>query len=228
MSSDTAPSTSRSSDPAGAGLTIAGAGFCFAALQCVYFRELLSVFCGNEISIGIIFSVWLLSTGVSMSGAARLRIPRPVLVSLLCVTAVWGFFAIRLSRPLFGSGMAMGPLAMLCVTVVAVVPFTLVNGLLLGALFSGATRPARLYGAENAGAVFGALLVFLFIVLSWKNSLIAAASLVLFLPVAFAARQRLWTAAVVVFCIACFVFFDHASVQWKYPGVPVSGIVYGH
>ena len=57
MSSDTAPSTFRSSDPAV--LTIACAGFCSAALQSVYFRELLSVFRGNELSIGIIFSVIL-------------------------------------------------------------------------------------------------------------------------------------------------------------------------
>lgn len=252
MSSDTAPFTSRSSN--GAVLTIACAGFCSAALQTVYFRELLSVFRGNELSIGIIFSVWLLSTGAATALAAawaarqpafasgsllsapqRSSLRLPVLLVLLSVFAATGFFSIRLCRLATGSGIAIGPIGMLCVTAVATVPFTFINGLLLGVLFSaarGARRgapddatPGVLYGAENAGAVAGALCVFVCIILSATNSTIAAVSLA---PILFAPGKRWWAAAVILCSIAGILILDSATVQWKYPGIPVSRVVPGH
>jgi hypothetical protein len=242
MSSDTAPFTSRSAS--GAVLTIACAGFCTAALQTAYFRELLTVFRGNELSIGIIFSVWLLSTGAAtaLAGAWAARQPSfaagsllsapqrgwirlPVLLVLLSVFAATGFISIRLCRLATGSGIAIGPIGMLCVTAAATVPFTFVNGLLLGVLFSRGETPGVLYGAENAGAVVGALCVFVCIMLSAANSTIAAVSLV---PILLALGKRWRAAAVILCCIAGMLVLDSATVQWKYPGIPVSRIVPGH
>jgi hypothetical protein len=229
MSSDTALSISRSSEPAS--LTIACAGFCSVALQTVYFRELLSVFSGNELSIGIIFSVWLLSTGVStMRGAAAGDVASggrrtAVLVCLLCACAAAGFFLIRLSRPVFGSGIALPPLAMLSVIAVSVVPFTLVNGFLLGMLFSLPARSRALYGAENAGAVAGALCVFACILLSAKNSLIVAAALLPFLCIPI---RRVILAGSVFGAVLCLMAFDHSTMQWKYPAIPLSRVICGH
>jgi hypothetical protein len=239
MSNDTARSTSRNSEQNPA-LTIACAGFCSAALQSVYFRELLSVFCGNELSIGIIFSVWLLATGSSAAlangkkrGASgpdlhSSRNSTPLLVVLLCTFTVTGFFCIRLCRLILGSGIAAGPLVMLGIIAMAVMPFTFINGLLIGTLFSTVESRKKpygiLYGAENSGAIIGALCVFMCIILYAKNSIVAAVCLVPFL---FIAGKRLFTAGFVLFCMACLVFFDHASLSWKYPGIAISQIVYG-
>jgi hypothetical protein len=235
MSSDTAPSISRSSDPA---ITIACAGFCSAALQSVYFRELLSVFRGNEISIGLIFSVWLLATGsATLLAGSRFPGPRgpnterrgqPILIALLCLFAVWGFFSIRSARLVSGSGVTVGPLEMVCIVVVAIVPFTIVNGLLLGVLFSRSGDRQKswgaLYGMENAGAVAGALCVFCCIVLNSKNSVIAALSLLPFLIIV---GKRPLPAVIAFCCMVTLIVFDTASSRWKYPGVPVSRIAYG-
>jgi hypothetical protein len=226
---------------------MACAGFCSAALQSVYFRELLSIFRGNELSIGIIFSVWLLSTGAATAlAAARAKrhpdLPAPlaraaghslaaltVLLAVLSVFAATGFFSIRLFRLATGSGIALGPIGMLCVAAASIVPFTLINGFLIGVFFSSA-RGRRgpygaLYGAENAGAVAGAMCVFACIILSSRNSVIAAASLV---PLLFAAGKRPLVIAVVLCCGVGLVLFDGTTLRWKYPGLPVFRIISGH
>jgi len=240
MSSDTAPSTSRRSDPDFP--TICCAGFCSTALQSVYFRELLSVFSGNELSIGLIFSVWLFTGGAATALAAARYLTRSgvpgedlaagqsrssitLLVTLLCVAAVWGFLAIRASRLVLGSGISMGPVAMLCVIAVSVVPLTFVNGFLLGTLFSICKKSSPLYGWENMGAVAGAFGVFMCIAFSLNNSLIAAASLVPFLCIS---EKRPRIAASVAVAALCLICCDHASRAWKYPGMHVSKILYGH
>ena len=232
-SSDTVRSIFRNNDPAS--LLIACVGFCSAAVQTVYFREMLSVFSGNELSVGIIFSVWLLATGAGAALAnAKTRDPaKPppntpppkitVLIMLLCCSAVAGFFLIRASRLAIGGGETFGPVAMLAIASISSVPFAFVNGRIIGALFSSGQRPQRLYGWENAGTTAGALAVFICILFYANNGYLAALAL---LPFAAIALRRFLVFGIVFCCIACVLLGDRPSVQWKY-SMPAGCPVYG-
>jgi hypothetical protein len=206
------------------------AGLFSAALQSVYFREYLSVFSGNELSIGMIFAVWLLAAGAgSMAGArlARKRGPAvsgPSAACALAACAAAGIFAVRASRLVFAPGELLGPLAMAGVLAASEVPVALVNGFVLGTLLSSPARPQRLYAWENAGALAGALAVYACVLLYAKNSLIVVAAMV---PLALVCARKAWAVAACVAVAALLLVFDHTSVQWKYSN-PVQHIVYGH
>jgi hypothetical protein len=210
------------------------AGLCSAALQSVFFREYLSVFSGNELSIGMILSVWLVCTGAGTMLASRVvkrnddgRVPAVFgsaapLALIVCAAA--GITAIRASRLLFLPGELLGPLSMLLVLAISELPFALAYGFVLGTLFSRADSPRSLYGWDNAGDFLGALLVYACVLLYLKNALIAAVASA---PLVFLGGRRLWPAALGASAVAALLLFDHASVQWKY-SMPVHRIVYGH
>src|SRR5690349_17242921 len=86
--------------------------------QIVLMRELLVVFCGNEVSLGIILASWLLWTafGSSVLGrwAARTRNPRRLMVllqSLFGVIFPVTILAVRASKSVFQTtpGEILGP-----------------------------------------------------------------------------------------------------------------------
>jgi hypothetical protein len=206
------------------------AGLFSAALQSVYFREYLSVFSGNELSIGMIFAVWLLAAGAGSMAGARLAFKRgtavrgPNAACALVVCAVAGIFALRASRLVFAPGELLGLLAMAGVLAASEAPFALVNGYVLGTLLSSPAKPHRLYAWENAGAFAGALAVYACVLLYAKNSLIVAVAMV---PLAPVWGRKAWTAVACVAVAALLLVFDRTSVQWKY-NTPVSRVVCGH
>jgi hypothetical protein len=206
------------------------AGLFSAALQSVYFREYLSVFSGNELSIGMIFAVWLLAAGAGSMAAARLTRTRgpaingPKAACALTACAVAGMLAIRASRLVFAPGQLLGPLEMAGVLAASELPFALVNGFVLGTLLSSPAKPHRLYAWENAGAFIGALAVYACVLLYARNSLIVVVAMV---PLTLVCVRKAWLAGACVAAAALLLVFDHASVQWKYI-VPVHRVVYGH
>jgi spermidine synthase len=227
MSSATVPFTSTNSiRPAP---LIFGAGLFSAALQTVFFREFLSVFSGNELSIGLVLCVWLLAVGAGTmlssrrSRAAGREFPAAGAVFALVACAAAGITIIRASRLVFLPGAALGPLQMLAVAAAGELPFAFANGLILGALFSRSAKPGLLYGWENAGAASGALAVFACVLAGAPNSLIAAVAA---LPLLFLCARKPWFALACLLVLALVVMLDRASVQWKY-AIPSKGIVYG-
>lgn len=228
MSSDTVPYISRSSS--GPSALVFSAGLFSAALQSVYFREYLSVFSGNELSLGMIFAVWLLAAGAGSMAAARAARTRgpaingPKAACLLAASAAAGIFIIRASRLVFAPGELLGPLAMAGVLAASELPFALANGFVLGTLLSSPAKPHRLYAWENAGAFVGALAVYACILLYAKNSLIVVVAMA---PLALVCMRKAWLTGACVAVAALLLAFDHASVQWKY-SVPVRQVVYGH
>ena len=71
-------------------------GYFAVIIQCLLVREFLSVFFGNELVLGILFSVWLLCTGVgSFWGTKKGRWHSMVIVSLLTGFAIEGVYLIR-------------------------------------------------------------------------------------------------------------------------------------
>jgi len=120
-------------------------GFSAIVGQVVLMRELIVVFNGNEISLGIMLATWLFWTAVGSSLGSRLRLAsrslRPAAAALQCALAaslpatIW---AARASRSIFQAvpGELVGPVSMLLTTFVSLSIFCAVSG----ALFVVAAR----------------------------------------------------------------------------------------
>jgi spermidine synthase len=211
-------------------------GLFSAAVQTVYFREYLSVVSGNELSLGMIFAVWLVCTGLGASLASGVSVGlaqraqredrrNGSTAALLLVTAaIAGIFCIRAGRLLFAHGQAFSPLAILGLLAVSEAPFAFVNGYSLGSIFSSAKDARKLYQWENTGSVAGALCVYACIFLFVRNSGIIAVSA---LPLVLLCRQNAGKMVFAVAAGAALFVFDTAAIQWKY-GVPIRGTLYGH
>src|ERR1039458_8753837 len=127
-------------------------GFSAVIGQIVLMRELMVVFSGNEISLGIMLATWLFWTaaGSILCSSLALRESRArqtvaVLECLLGVILPLTVWALRASKSLFQTvpGELVGPVPVLLVSLVCLSVFCAVAG----ALFVAA---ARMYGHECA------------------------------------------------------------------------------
>ncbi len=174
MQSVTMPCAKQSTPAVRAALTLIG----FSAVigQIVLMRELIVVFNGNEISLGIMFATWLFWTaaGSSLSslfalGGNNARRAVAALECLLAVSLLPTIWALRASRSFFQTvpGELVGPVPMLLTSLACLSLFCVVSG----ALFVVATRmyqqeravSARVatssaYLLEAAGSAFGGIL----------------------------------------------------------------------
>jgi spermidine synthase len=132
-------------------------GFTAVIAQIVFMRELVVVFCGNEVSLGVILATWLLWTalGGGILGRLRLRLSPRVLVGMLQLAVGFSFpativlvRAARIPYPVT-PGELLGPGAMLLTSVVALAAFCTLSGW----LFAAASRLySHEYGASAAAA----------------------------------------------------------------------------
>jgi spermidine synthase len=129
-------------------------GFSAVIGQIVLMRELMVVFSGNEISLGIMLATWLFWTaaGSILCSSVELREigarrTIAVLESLLGVSLPLAVWALRASKSLFQSvpGELVGPVPVLLASLVCLSVFCVVAG----ALFVSATR---MYGHECAAS----------------------------------------------------------------------------
>jgi len=143
--------------------------------QMVLLRELVISFFGNELFLGLILGLWLLSTGLGSLWLARLvpgrGFARSAALYLLLVPVMAGSFLLAKTAGFFVSGHgvmpAFGPAVLW--SVLAIVPV----GLLLGVLFVSLLRDfrsgveqavSRAYVWESLGFFAGAVLFNLFLV----------------------------------------------------------------
>src|ERR1035438_7279863 len=174
MQSVTMPCAKQSTPAVRAALTLIG----FSAVigQIVLMRELIVVFNGNEISLGIMFATWLFWTaaGSSLSssfalGGNNARRAVAALECLLGVSLPPTIWALRASRTFFQTvpGELVGPVPMLLTSLACLS----LLGVVAGSLFVVATRmyeqecavSARVaassaYLLEAAGSAFGGIL----------------------------------------------------------------------
>jgi spermidine synthase len=160
----------------GARAALALTGFSAIVGQIVLMRELIQVFNGNEISLGILLATWLLWTAVGsgLSSAAGLgrRSPRLAVAALELVLAaslpatIW---ALRSAKAFFQTvpGELVGPVPMLLTSLVCLSVFCAASGALFVASARMAQVESRLspraaassaYLLEAAGSAFGGIL----------------------------------------------------------------------
>ncbi len=151
-------------------------GFTAVIAQVVLMRELLVVFYGNELALGVMLANWLLWTalGASWVGrwAVRTRHPRKLVVGLevlLAFALPLTLAAVRASKSLYQSvpGEILGPVPMLVTSFATLSVFCLISGGLFAAgsrLFSDllghsiATATGAVYLLEAAGSGVGGVL----------------------------------------------------------------------
>ena len=136
-------------------------GFTAVIAQIVLMRELMVVFCGNEMSLGLMLASWLLWTAIGSSGLGRLatRTPQPrrlmaileVFVSLSLLLAI---FLARTSKGIFQSvpGEILGPGPMILTSLAALGAFCVLSGGLFAVgsrLYSEEARTSTLAGTSN-------------------------------------------------------------------------------
>jgi spermidine synthase len=163
-------------------------GFTATIAQIILMRELMVVFYGNEISLGVMLASWLLWTalGSHLLGQFATRSSNPVrlvagfqvLLALILPTTI---LAVRASRSFLHavSGEVLGPGPMLLTSLVTLSCFCAVSGCLFVAgsrlhahelSSSSARATSSVYLLEAAGSALGGVLASLMLI-RWLNSI---------------------------------------------------------
>jgi spermidine synthase len=182
-------------------------GFATAIGQIVIVRELLVLFCGNELSTGLIFASWLLWTALGSTlggryGASPAHDPSvlPKAMALLALLLPASVLWIRAARIIWTipRGESVGPLSMLGISLVGTSLFCFVSGALFGLTWTIAastwvkksTPPLPIYLGEALGASLGGL--FFYFVLLPRASILNAALLTSMITLAALAILYAW------------------------------------
>jgi len=146
------------------GLAVGALGVMAVMAQLALLREMLGVFSGNELALGVILGNWLLLTGLgSWIGrtASRVRHPPRALALLLVLVAVLPLAEVLTLRELRNVIFVRGAAVGLSETVVAsflwLAPFCIVSGYML-TLACSADTIGRVYVADSIGSVLGGVL----------------------------------------------------------------------
>jgi len=140
-------------------------GLTSLVFQVLYLRELVMVFYGNEMFIGISLSLWLLGTGIGSLVLGRLARDAKLIAQYLLLFSPPIFIAslmvIRLGRVALGSsGVLPPPLSVFFATALAIMPVAILFGLLF-VVFTKLSQGknfktlSRAYIIESIG-IFGA------------------------------------------------------------------------
>lgn len=200
-----------------------GVGFFSAATQCVFLREYLSVFSGNEFIIGLILSVWLLTMGFgSMVGQKADRINAGCLALSAITLACAGILGIRASKLFFSLGELIGPLPAGALMVLTEAPLSYMLGFIFGHASKASFKSKNPYGYESLGALVGSFITFACVAWYCNNSVIVVCASIA-LVVLFQGRKRYRIAALAVMLVL--IFFSDRSMHWKYR-FPFSKILY--
>ncbi|MBM3891026.1 MAG: hypothetical protein FJ388_18085, partial [Verrucomicrobia bacterium] len=143
--------------------------------QLALMREMLGVFWGNEMVLGIILGNWLLLTGLGAwlgRHAGRVGNPRRVLIVsqlLIALVPLAQVFLLRaLRNVVFGRGVMVGVVETVVSSFLVLLPFCLVSGAMLTlacailAPAEGAEGIGRVYVADSIGSIVGGV-VFSFV-----------------------------------------------------------------
>ena len=157
-------------------------GFTAVIAQIVLMRELIVVFYGNEISLGIMLAAWLLWTAIGSSALGRVsgrlsdfRRLMACLETLIAVVFPLTIFAVRASRPVLQSvpGEILGPAPMFLSSFTTLSLFCLLSGGLFAAgsrlcgeeaRTSTASAASTVYLLEAAGSGLGGILASLLLI----------------------------------------------------------------
>ena len=215
--------------------------------QVIVMREMMSVFYGNELVIGIILANWMLITaGGSFAGkwlkpsstGAGLIISLQVLLSLLPIVTI--FFLSYLRNVLFPVGIMLGPIQIFYFSFILLLPFCFVSGLMFTAFASlisvqeNRNSISRIYLFESLGSVVGSL-AFTFIAIAFISTfkiifIVTGINLLMawFISVDLKIRVIKHMVAflfLLTILASNYVDFDRISAKYLYPGQTIVDII---
>jgi len=174
-------------------------GSAVLVVQVVFIRELLSIFGGNELAIGLILGSWLFWTAMGSFISGRMRLTERSTELLIVILALIFVFLIpltvlcaRMSRYILGiaPGEIIGIIPMALLAMALISPFCFGSGALfpiLSVIYQQHTRsmPGRavgfVYAMEGIGAMIGGLVMTFLLFKVLSNMQIAMCGCVLFL-----------------------------------------------
>ncbi len=210
-------------------------GFSSIIIQCIFVREFLSVFFGNEIVLGVIFSVWLLFCGLgSLLGNRCNTWHVKTYTAFLILALVSGLFSIRFFPLFFAPGSVIPSAAVAFLLLIAEAPVSFLTGYAFGAVSRIPSAQKRVYYFENFGSLIGAGLVYAATLIGLANALITILALILLPVIIYLQKEKksgMFDVRFIVFSliVLIFAFFilstDRKTASFKYAG-PVSSIHY--
>jgi len=216
-------------------------GFTAMASQLILLREFLSVFNGNELTIGIVLANWMLLTSLGAM-LSRHSPNRPGLKGIMSGLFLLGFIPILilfllhwLRNVVLPLGGLPGMSLILIGTIVLLAPFCLLSGWLFVSISEYLSKSldknsiSLTYGTETLGSIAGGItcsmiLVFLFEPFQNLAIILLLNSVILFMVSRneiFRIRKHFkrYLAAAVLFAFAFFVSnLDKAALQFLFPG----------
>lgn len=195
-------------------LSLITLGMISMSAQVIIIREFLSVFQGNELTIGMILGAWMLLTGLGAILMPLLRI-RPgtglasIMLMLLGIMPGMMFWLLALAKGhLLPPGAAPGIREIIFMATLVVAPFCLVSGMLFPLLArklsdSKLKDPvAGAYALDSAGSIIGGLAFSLFFIIIFNNHqilfILAIAGLLAALGLAGSSGNRSYPALVIL------------------------------
>lgn len=213
------------------GLAIFSIGFTALSMQIVLLRELIGIFYGNELSIGLILGIWLIlgSLGTGFF-ARRINFKKPeedfaILQVLLGFSFLIGFvltYAIRFFTKIT-PGQICNLNILIVYTIFTLLGLCLVNGILFVLaikIFTDDTKNntkgiARVYMLESFGAAAGGLIVSFFLIpkfCSLEIVLILVLINFIFALLIFTQKKRIFLGLVNLICIfSCLFLFRYQA-----------------
>ena len=162
--------------------------------QIVFIRELISIFYGNELSLGTFLGAWLLWTALGSRYLPKIFSSYNLSQSIgliqwsVCILLPSSLYLIKLSPSIIGTstGEMIGYMPMLLITVISLAPFCLINGLLYTlscrrfeqSSSDASSSIAKVYFLESLGSGIGGLAISFLLL-----PLIQPAQILLFLAV---------------------------------------------
>ena len=198
-------------------------------IQLVFIRESLSLFSGNEITLGIIFSIWLLLTGLGCWSKKFFKLKKGDLVKFLLLLSYLPLILIFLMRyaraKFFIYGATLNPFSVFLLSLL-ISPFCFISGLSLLFLVSLDKKGERgkIYWLDSIGDLLGTLIFTLLLIFyfnSFKFILINSFLLLSFaLFISYKSRKKLFLIfSLILLSLSFFLLFfdiDKYSLSFLY------------
>ena len=204
-------------------------GISSVSTQLVMIREVMSSFGGNELVIGVVLGVWLLSTGVGSAlgiSLAKKRRPEKSLFVGHILIAVLPFVQVASMRALpllWVRGEMIGLVSAIAGSTIVLIPYCLVGGAMItlaGSLLEGKDTTSRVYVADTIGDIGGGVLFSLVLVywFSHWDSFVVLGLLNLCAAFMMVSLRALPLVCVLGIAVLAARPFDATSLSWRFPG----------
>lgn len=206
-----------------AGLCSGANGLFSSIAQIIFIRELLTVFSGNELFLGMGISIWLLAGAAGnrfFKSFETIKLPWLSLISLF--SCIGGILLVRTIHLFVLPGELLTPIIAVPVLILAEAPVSFFSGVVFGVLADSYCGKS-VYRYDNAGNLIGLLLVTSAIYLNISHLCIMSLGVCFLLPLMWRNSGIICISLSLIFL---FIIFEPMSIKWKYSG-NISSVIQG-